>query len=147
LQKTGNQAVDDKFTVLCYSHHDASRTLPGTALNNDPRFPFFRIGNEIEKVSTGEGRRIDTYLQLKTSSQQFLKGRTVIDSIVLGPQKTDISFGRIPGKATEWGFLSEPTPGNPNTSPQISMKPEPPDFSLDAGFYDQSQSLEYVHHH
>ena len=80
LQKTGNQAVDDKFTVLCYSHHKESRTLPGTALNNDPRFPFFRIGNEIEKVSAGEGRRIDTYLQLKTSSQESLKGKTLIDS-------------------------------------------------------------------
>jgi GTPase SAR1 family protein len=80
LQKTGNQAVDDKFTVICYSHHDESRTLPGTALNNDPRFPFYRIGAEVEKVSSGEGRRIDTYLQLKTSSKQSLKGRTFIDS-------------------------------------------------------------------
>ncbi len=80
LQKTGNQAIDDKFTVVCYSHHDSSRTLPGTALNNDPRFPFFRIGAEIEKVSSGEGRRIDTYLQLKTSAAADLKGRTIIDS-------------------------------------------------------------------
>lgn len=80
LQRTGNQAVDDKFTVLSYSHHDASRTLPGTALNNDPRFPFFRIGAEIEKVAPGEGRRIDTYLQLKTTGAQHLKGRTLIDS-------------------------------------------------------------------
>ena len=80
LQRTGNQAVDDKFTVVCYSHHEGSRTLPGTALNNDPRFPFFRIGGEIEKVSSGEGRRIDTYLQLKTSGSEGLKGRTLIDS-------------------------------------------------------------------
>lgn len=80
LQKTGNQAVDDKFTVVCYSHHETSRTLPGTALNNDPRFPFFRIGAEIEKVSAGEGRRIDTYLQLKTSNAGALRGRTIIDS-------------------------------------------------------------------
>ncbi|MBT3239206.1 MAG: hypothetical protein HN360_10635, partial [Rhodospirillaceae bacterium] len=80
LQKTGNQAVDDKFTVVSYSHHDATRTLPGTALNNDPRFPFFRIGEEIDKVSSGEGKRIDNYLQLKTSSAETLKGRTLIDS-------------------------------------------------------------------
>lgn len=80
LQKTGNQAVDDKFTVVCYSHHDNTRTLPGTALNNDPRFPFFRIGAEIEKVTSGEGRRIDTYLQLKTSAAPALKGCTLIDS-------------------------------------------------------------------
>jgi len=80
LQRTGNQAVDDKFTVICYSHHENSRTLPGTALNNDPRFPFFGIGSEIEKVAEGEGRRIDTYLQLKTADTDILKGRTLIDS-------------------------------------------------------------------
>lgn len=80
LQRTGNQAVDDKFTVVCYSHQEGSRTLPGTALNNDPRFPFFRIGEEIEKVAEGEGRRIDTYLQIKTSSTEGLRGRTLIDS-------------------------------------------------------------------
>jgi len=80
LQRTGNQAVDDKFTVLCYSDHENSRTLPGTALNNDPRFPFFGIGAEIEKVAEGEGRRIDTYLQLKTANSDILKGRTLIDS-------------------------------------------------------------------
>lgn len=80
LQRTGNQAVDEKFTVVCYSHHKESRTLPGTALNNDPRFPFFQIADEVEKVSSGEGRRIDTYLQLKTSRSEGLKGRTLIDS-------------------------------------------------------------------
>lgn len=80
LQRTGNQAVDDKFTVVCYSGHEGSRTLPGTALNNDPRFPFFGIGEEIEKVAEGEGRRIDTYLQLKTADAEIVKGRTLIDS-------------------------------------------------------------------
>jgi len=80
LQRTGNQAVDDKFTVVCYSDHENSRTLPGTALNNDPRFPFFGIAEEIEKVAEGEGRRIDTYLQLKTANTNNLKGRTLIDS-------------------------------------------------------------------
>ena len=80
LQRTGNQAVDDKFTVICYADHETSRTLPGSALNNDPRFPFFGIGAEIEKVAEGEGRRIDSYLQLKTAGTDILKGRTLIDS-------------------------------------------------------------------
>lgn len=40
LQRTGNQAVDDKFTVICYSHHPEAKTLPGIALDADPRFPF-----------------------------------------------------------------------------------------------------------
>ncbi|MCB1726409.1 MAG: dynamin family protein, partial [Gammaproteobacteria bacterium] len=67
LQRSGNQAVDDKFTVLCFSGHSTTHALPGQALDSDPRFPFYKISGEIEKVASGEGSRIDAYLQLKTS--------------------------------------------------------------------------------
>jgi hypothetical protein len=80
LQKTGNQAVDDKFTVICYSSDDKVRVLPGLALDADPRFPFYQISNEIEKISVGEGSRIDTYLQLKTCPADLIKGKIFIDS-------------------------------------------------------------------
>ena len=80
LQKTGNQAVDDKFTVICYSSDDKVRVLPGLALDGDPRFPFYQISEEIEKVAVGEGSRIDTYLQLKTCPSDLIKGKIFIDS-------------------------------------------------------------------
>ncbi|BCN92320.1 hypothetical protein THMIRHAM_01050 [Thiomicrorhabdus immobilis] len=80
IQTTGNQAVDDKFTVLCYGENDEVTTLPGLALDSDPRFPFFGISKEIEKVETGEGSRIDKYLQLKTTNAEVLKGKILIDS-------------------------------------------------------------------
>ncbi|MEX2495850.1 MAG: dynamin family protein [Woeseia sp.] len=80
LQKTGNQAVDDKFTVLCYSPENTPRVLPGIALDSDPRFPFYRISREINKVIEGEGQRLDSYLQLKTCSSEQLRGKIVIDS-------------------------------------------------------------------
>jgi len=80
LQSTGNQAVDDKFTVICFGSDHGARALPGTALDADPRFPFYQISNELEKVAQGEGRRVDTYLQLKTSPSEKLRGRIVIDS-------------------------------------------------------------------
>ncbi len=80
LQKTGNQAVDDRFTVICYSSDDKVRVLPGLALDADPRFPFYQISDEIEKVSAGEGSRIDTYLQLKTCPTDLIKGKIFIDS-------------------------------------------------------------------
>ena len=80
LQKTGNQAVDDKFTVICFSGDDKSRVLPGLALDADPRFPFYQISEEIEKVAEGEGSRIDTYLQLKTCPSDLIKGKIFIDS-------------------------------------------------------------------
>ena len=80
LQRSGNQAVDDKFTVLCYSSQDTTHALPGVALDSDPRFPFYKVSGEIEKVATGEGSRIDSYLQLKTSASPALRGKILIDS-------------------------------------------------------------------
>lgn len=80
LQKTGNQAVDDKFTVMTYSADDDTRVLPGLSLDADPRFPFYQISDEIEKVSVGDGARIDSYLQLKTCHSDRLRGKIIIDS-------------------------------------------------------------------
>lgn len=79
LQATGNQAVDDKFTVICYGS-EGQKVLPGTALDADPRFPFYRMSDEINQVAPGEGRRIDAYLQLKTTSHASLRGKIIIDS-------------------------------------------------------------------
>ncbi len=80
LQNTGNQAVDDKFTVICHGPETRREALPGTALNADPRFPFYRIADEIEKVAAGEGKRIDNYLQLKTLNGERARGKIFIDS-------------------------------------------------------------------
>ncbi len=80
VQLTGNQAVDDRFTVICYGNDDANRVLPGIALDADPRFPFYRISREIEAVAEGEGARVDSYLQLKTCRSEALRGKILIDS-------------------------------------------------------------------
>lgn len=80
LQLTGNQAVDDKFTVMTYSNSKDKRVLPGIALNADPRFPFYQMSDEIDKVADGEGRRIDAYLQMKTTNSDMLSGKIFIDS-------------------------------------------------------------------
>ena len=80
LQSTGNQAVDDKFTVICFGTDDTPRTLPGLALDADPRFPFYQVSRDIESVATGEGRRIDAYLQLRTCRSEALRGKIFIDS-------------------------------------------------------------------
>ncbi|EGV33745.1 hypothetical protein ThidrDRAFT_0434 [Thiorhodococcus drewsii AZ1] len=80
LQRTGNQAVDDRFTVVVYSPEETSHTLPGVSLDSDPRFPFFRMSQSIEEVANGEGSRIDAYLQLKTTHSDRLRGKILIDS-------------------------------------------------------------------
>lgn len=80
LQKTGNQAVDDKFSVICFGESNPGQVLPGLALDADMRFPFYRISDEIEKVAEGEGRRIDAYLQLKVTDSPVMRGKILIDS-------------------------------------------------------------------
>jgi ribosome biogenesis GTPase A len=80
LERTGNQAVDDRFTVICFSRETTSHALPGVALDSDPRFPLYQISKDIEQVARGEGQRIDAYLQLKTCSSERLRGKILIDS-------------------------------------------------------------------
>lgn len=80
IQESGSQAVDDKFTVMCYSKDNERRRLPGIALDADPRFPFYKMREELDKVSPSEGARIDSYLQLKTCPSEKLKGQILIDS-------------------------------------------------------------------
>ncbi len=80
IQNTGNQAVDDRFTVVTYSADSEVRTLPGIALDGDPRFPFYQISDDIEKVSKGEGAKIDNYLQMKAAPSEQVRGKILIDS-------------------------------------------------------------------
>ena len=80
VQQTGSHAVDDKFTVICYNAAGESRILPGTALNADLRFPFYKMSEELEKVEPGEGGRIDSYIRLKTCPSDKLRGLILIDS-------------------------------------------------------------------
>ena len=80
VQQSGNQAVDDKFTVICYGENEKVTTLPGLALDADPRFPFYNISEEVEKVEEGEGSRVNLYLQLKTLKAEAVKGKILIDS-------------------------------------------------------------------
>ncbi|MGE0145165.1 MAG: dynamin family protein [Planctomycetota bacterium] len=80
LQRTGNQAVDDHFTVLCHSTDPQQRTLPGSALDADPRFPFYGINDEIARLVPAETAHADRFLQLKTCNSEALRGKILIDS-------------------------------------------------------------------
>ena len=80
IQRSGNQAVDDRFTVICYSREATAHALPGIALDSDPRFPLYQISKDIDVAAAGEGKRIDTYLQLKTCPSEALRGKILIDS-------------------------------------------------------------------
>ncbi len=80
LQATGIQAVDDKFSVICFTRDNKERVLPGLALDADPRFPLYKVSRAIEEVAEGQGEHIDAYLQLKTCPSEPLRGKILIDS-------------------------------------------------------------------
>ncbi|MCX7097159.1 MAG: hypothetical protein NTV43_04550 [Methylococcales bacterium] len=77
---SGIQASNHKFTVLLHNSQTNSATLPGTALDVDPRYPFYQISRKFEQLQKGEGNRINSYLELKTINTDRLKGRLFIDS-------------------------------------------------------------------
>ena len=77
---SGIQASSHKFTVLLNSNQATPATLPGTALDVDHRYPFYQISEKIEQLQEGEGRRINSYLELKTINSDRLKGKLFIDA-------------------------------------------------------------------
>jgi hypothetical protein len=72
-------STSEKVTVYQHSVNQSDVTLPGTALDGDPRFPFFRTSKKIEEVVKGQGQRINNYLQLKTCTSARLKDKILID--------------------------------------------------------------------
>ncbi|WP_018866466.1 MULTISPECIES: dynamin family protein [unclassified Thioalkalivibrio] len=80
VQRSGSQAVDDKFTVISYGGSEHVQELPGLALDGDPRFPFYRVSDEIERITDGGGRTVDHFLAMKTARSERLRGRIIIDS-------------------------------------------------------------------
>lgn len=73
-------ATGHKFTVLQHTPQSTLATLPGTALDVDHRLPFYQISQKIEQLSTGEGAKINAYLELKTLNSARLKNRLFIDT-------------------------------------------------------------------
>lgn len=79
-QFSGVQASNHKFTILLHNNQSTPATLPGTALDVDHRYPFYQISQKIEQLQSGEGRRINSYLELKTVNSSRLKGKLLIDA-------------------------------------------------------------------
>lgn len=74
-----------KFTVLQYTPQTVSATLPGTALDADHRLPFYQISRLIEQTASGEGNKVNSYLELVTANSNLLKGKLIVDTAVLNP--------------------------------------------------------------
>ena len=88
-QIAGVPAFNQKFTVLLHNSQTHPATLPGTALDVDPRYPFYQISNQIEQLLKGEGERLNAYLELKTINSDRLKGKVFIDTPNIGAEATN----------------------------------------------------------
>ncbi|MDF1583088.1 MAG: hypothetical protein RQ733_01655 [Methyloprofundus sp.] len=71
-------SIHAQFTVLIYRDDQSPMTLPGTAVDGDPRFPFFHISERLEQLEKGASRNINSYLELKTNNSNQLKDKTII---------------------------------------------------------------------
>ena len=61
-------------------------------------------------------------------------GTTIIDSIRYPLQQPDISFGRFPDGASEWGYMLQPSPERPNNASSVGIT-MPPQITPPSGFY------------
>jgi hypothetical protein len=68
-------------------------------------------------------------------------GITILDQISFPEQFDNISYGRQPNGSENWFFFNNPTPGSTNESNGLFDQANPPEFSLQGGFYDSNQEL------
>ena len=64
----------------------------------------------------------------------------LIDSVTFGPQKPNVSYGRLGDGNTKWAFTKFPTPKTANTFDTVVFTP-PPMFNLSSGFYSNAISV------
>ncbi|GJQ33547.1 MAG: hypothetical protein HBSAPP04_23860 [Ignavibacteriaceae bacterium] len=76
---------------------------------------------------------VHTNFKLSKSGEEIFltapDGVTVLDSIIFGPQTTNVSFGRLPDGGTEW-FPVPPTPGYTNVPVSVEDETLPAGYSL-----------------
>jgi len=69
---------------------------------------------------------------------------TITDHLAAGVLPKDISWGRQPDGTDNWHLFGVPTPGSENNSEIITGIAQPPLFSTDRGFFNESFDLNIV---
>ncbi len=69
-----------------------------------------------------------------------------VDSLIFGPQQTDVSYGRANDGASDWAWFSESTPGGSNNASEAfsGITHGVPYFSLDGGFFEEAMQVEIL---
>ena len=101
--------------------------IGGSYLTNDPAKPtkyYIPKGDPITKIAPrnylvffadNAPTRGILHLNFSLDESSYLaiyegNGKTLIDAIKFGPQRSDVSFGRLTDGNHEWGFLEKTTP-------------------------------------
>ena len=83
--------------------------------------------------------------KLSTEGEEIYLTNTqngILDSVNTGSLPQDVSIGRQPDGSNTWYLFTEPTPGQKNSTTGYAGITEPPDFSLPAGFYPETLTLQ-----
>jgi len=86
-----------------------------------------------------------TNFSLSSSGEQlglFSPDTIVVDTLNFGVQNTDLSFGTVIENQSLWYFFDEPTPEESNSTSGHLGFAEDVEFSIEAGFYSGSQTVE-----
>ena len=98
-------SINAQFTVLIRRDDETPMTLPGTAVDGDPRFPFFHISERLDQLEQGESRNINSYLELKTNNSQNLRDKTIILAPGFSPNAKQEGVSLLRHHATELSDL------------------------------------------
>ncbi len=140
-----------------YNSADTTINLNLYSLSDDISNPTKWIFPNIEIASkeyllvfaSGKDRKseiLHTNFKIKSSGEHiWLRDSTgkIIDEVDSIKIPSDISYGRNIKNLSEWLFYEKSTPGNPNTTIGYLAFSEPPQFSLDGGFYTGEQQISF----
>ena len=158
MVSNGGSSIDPDFGgagdwIEIYNSGIETVNLTGVFLSSDftnaRQWPF-PVGTEI-----GPGEYLviwadEANILLHTNFQLDIAGGQIgifdaagnaIDSIIYGPQKTDVTFGLLNNTPGVWRFLETPTQGSANDAVGFIGFTEPVSFSVSGGFYSSTQSV------
>jgi hypothetical protein len=115
--------------------------FPGKLFPSEELMLIFASGKDT-LYPNGE---LHTSFKLGNGEEPVLLSRpdsTICDYAAIMQINTDWSYGRYPDATADWFFFSEPTPGDFNTTQPFADFADPPEFSHEAGFYENEFYLE-----
>jgi hypothetical protein len=144
--------------IELFNAGDLEVDLTGYGLSDDPDDPFkwvfpntslapggFKLIFASDKNYSSENPYLHTNFKVKAGGELLLLSDTtgfIVDQINTVEISSDLSWGRQPDGSTDWLFFTETTPGESNTTPGFTAFASPLTFSLPAGFYQGSVSVE-----